>query len=56
MSTESEGLTPLEDDPDLLYDVALRVTDEVLGAGTYAEMNRGNRDPKVQAAIERARA
>ncbi len=37
-----------------LYDVARRVTDEVLGEGAYAEANRGNPDPGVQAAIRRA--
>lgn len=37
-----------------LYDIARRVTDEVLGAGTYAEVNKGNPDPGVQAAIKRA--
>lgn len=37
-----------------MYDIALEVTDEVLGAGTYAEMNRGNNTPGVQAAIRKA--
>lgn len=36
-----------------LYDVALQITDEVLGPGTYAEHNTGNPDPGVQAAIAR---
>lgn len=31
----------------------LRVTDEVLGVGTYAQINGGNPDPRVQAAILR---
>jgi hypothetical protein len=38
-----------------MYDIARRVTDEVLGEGTYADLNRGNPDPGVQAAIKRAR-
>lgn len=37
-----------------LYDIARRVTDEVLGEGTYADLNKGNPDPGVQAAIKRA--
>jgi hypothetical protein len=37
-----------------LYDIARQITDEVLGEGTYADLNRGNPDPGVQAAIERA--
>lgn len=37
-----------------LYDVAREVTDEVLGKGTYADMNRTNPNPGVQAAIRRA--
>jgi hypothetical protein len=36
-----------------LYDIARQVTDEVLGDGTYAELNKGNPDPGVQAAIRR---
>jgi hypothetical protein len=36
---------------DPLYDVAREVTDEVLGAGTYAEVNAGSLNPGVQAAI-----
>ena len=39
-----------------LYDVALQVTDEVLGEGTYAELNAGNGHPGVQAAIARTHA
>ena len=39
---------------DDLYDVARKVTDEVLGDGTYAELNAGNPDPRVQAAIRRS--
>jgi hypothetical protein len=38
---------------DDLYDIARRVTDEVLGEGTYAELNKDNPDPGVQAAIRR---
>ena len=38
-----------------LYDVARKVTDEVLGEGTYAGLNSGNPDPNVQAAIERGK-
>lgn len=34
-----------------LYRVAQQVTDEVLGAGSYAAINQGNPDPGVQAAI-----
>lgn len=37
-----------------MYDIARRVTDEVLGEGTYADLNKGNPDPAVQAAIRRA--
>jgi hypothetical protein len=37
-----------------LYDLALKVTDGALGKGTYADLNRGNPDPGVQAAIKRA--
>ena len=37
-----------------LYDVARKVTDEVMGEGTYAEINAGNSDPRVQRAIEKA--
>lgn len=37
-----------------LYDIARQVTDEVLGTGTYAEVNAGNPNPGVQAAIQRA--
>lgn len=36
-----------------LYDIALRVTDEALGEGTYAEINKHNFDPEVQNAIHR---
>lgn len=36
-----------------LYDVARQVTDEVLGEGTYDEINSGNPDPGVRAAIRR---
>ena len=39
-----------------LYDVALEVTDEQFGDGTYAESNAGHPDPGVQAAIARWRA
>lgn len=38
-----------------MYDIARRVTNKVLGAGTYEDLNRGNPDPGVQAAIERGR-
>lgn len=37
-----------------LYDIARKVTDEVLGEGTYAKINEGNPDPGVQAAIKRS--
>lgn len=37
-----------------LYDVALAVTDEVMGKGTYAEVNKNHPNPGVQAAITRA--
>lgn len=37
-----------------LYDIARKVTDEVLGEGTYAEINKDHPDPGVQAAIKRA--
>lgn len=36
-----------------LYDIALQITDEVLGPGTYATINARNPDPGVQAAIAR---
>jgi hypothetical protein len=38
-----------------LYDIALEVTDEALGEGTYADMNGGSPDPGVRAAITRWR-
>jgi hypothetical protein len=38
-------------DPLALYRVAQEVTDGVLGAGSYAEINRGNPNPAVQAVI-----
>lgn len=38
-----------------MYDIARRVTDEVLGEGTYDDLNKGNPDPGVQAAIERGK-
>jgi hypothetical protein len=41
-------------DDESLYDVARRVTDEVLGAGSYAQINAGNPDPGVQQAIQRS--
>lgn len=47
--------TPDEPDRDL-YDVALQVTDEALGAGAYARLNAEHPDPGVQAAIDRAAA
>jgi len=37
-----------------LYDIARQVTDEVLGEGTYATINKDHPDPGVQAAIQRA--
>ncbi|HJS83702.1 MAG TPA: hypothetical protein VJ742_12790 [Nitrososphaera sp.] len=37
-----------------LYDVARKVTDEVLGEGTYAEVNKNNPNPGVQGAIIKA--
>lgn len=43
-------------DEEDLYDVALRVTDEVIGPGTYARMNEHHPDPGVQAAISRWKA
>jgi hypothetical protein len=33
---------------DPLYRIGREVTDEVMGAGAYAEANRGNPDPHVQ--------
>lgn len=39
------------------YDIALQVTDEVLGEGTYAEINKNNSNPGVRMAIQsRAKA
>lgn len=38
-----------------LFDIARKATDEVMGAGTYDRINRGNPDPGVQAAIDRGR-
>lgn len=35
-----------------LYNVALEVTNEVLGEGMYASLNRDNPDPHIQAAIQ----
>lgn len=37
-----------------LYDIARQVTDEVFGAGTYADMNTNNPSPGAQAAIARS--
>lgn len=37
------------------YDLALQVTDEAFGKGTYAEMHKNNLNPEIQAAITRAR-
>lgn len=37
-----------------MYDIARQVTDEVLGKGAYAYLNKGNPDPGVQAAIARS--
>lgn len=51
LRSSSEGPRARDDG---LYDAARRATDSALGAGTWAEMNRGNRDPRVQAAIVRA--
>jgi hypothetical protein len=54
MSTDGTwSLAPTEDQ-DALYDVALQITDEVLGEGSYAQINRSNPDPKIQAALRRA--
>jgi hypothetical protein len=39
-----------------LFDVALQVTDQVLGEGTYAQVNRGTHDPGARQAIRRWRA
>jgi hypothetical protein len=41
---------------DNLYDIAREVTDEVLGEGTYAAMNKDNPNPGVQAAIKNVRS
>jgi hypothetical protein len=41
---------------DDLFDIALQVTDEVLGDGTYAEVNRGGHRPGARQAIRRWRA
>lgn len=40
-------------DPQHGFDVARQITDEVFGAGSYAQMNAGNPDPRVQLAIQR---
>lgn len=37
-----------------LYDIAREVTDEMLGEGTYDELNKNNPKPGVQAAIVKA--
>jgi hypothetical protein len=34
-----------------LYEIARQVTDEVLGEGTYAELNKTNPNPQVQKVI-----
>jgi hypothetical protein len=47
MSTPEEPSTLDE----TLYEVALKVTDEVMGAGAYASLHAGDADPGVQAAI-----
>jgi hypothetical protein len=39
-----------------LYDIARIITDAALGEGTYADLNRDNPDPGVQAAIQRFEA
>lgn len=51
----TEGGPTAESDA-ALYDAALRVTDEVLGAGAYAALNAEHPDPGVQGAIQRWRA
>jgi hypothetical protein len=43
----------MDDEP---FDVALEVTDEVLGDGTYASVNRGTPNPGARGAIDRWRA
>lgn len=37
------------------FDVALQVTDEVMGYGAYERLNRNHPDPEIQAAIARWR-
>lgn len=39
-----------------LYDVARQVTDEIFGAGSYAEMNKHHPDPGVQRTIRNSGA
>lgn len=41
---------------DPMWDIAREVTDEVLGAGAYAQANEGNRDPLVQEQVAKSRA
>lgn len=43
-------------DLDRLFDVALRVTDEVFGDGAYAALNGDTSDPAARQAIRRWRA
>lgn len=38
---------------DNMYDIARKVTDDVMGEGTYAEINAGDPDPGVQRAIRK---
>lgn len=38
-----------------MYDIARKITDDVMGEGSYENLNKGNPDPEVQAAIERGK-
>lgn len=37
---------------DELFRIARRVTDDVLGPGAYADVNRGNPDPRVREQVQ----
>ena len=40
-------------DPERMYDIALNVTDDVMGEGYYAREHRNSPDPEIRAAVQR---